>query len=236
MDFLPTKGIEYLLVIGYLLLLIPFWLLVQRGARRPAAVPATATAPARPAAAARWFALPGDRYFHRGHAWAQPRRDGLFRMGVDDFASKLVGRPEGVELPAVGERLAEGRRALALRAGGQKVDVLSAVDGEVAAVNREVERDPRLVADDPYGRGWLLEVRVPQAAAAIKNLLPRRLAAVWTELSTQRLLGMMGGDLGLVLQDGGFPVSGIARQLSPEGWPAIAAELLLTADVTEANV
>lgn len=222
MDFLSTKGTEYLLLIGYLLLLIPFFMALREPRRK--AAPAYAAA-----SASNWFELPQDRHYHRGHTWAQSHGGGVFRLGIDDFASKLVGRPDLVDLPQVGAELTAGDRGFVLRAGGRGVSLLSPVAGEVIAVNPAIAADPGLVADDPYGEGWLLEMRVPKPRAAMKNLLPQSLAAAWAERDFGRVLGKMGGDLGVVLQDGGMPVSGIARQLSPEHWPEIAAEMLMTA-------
>jgi glycine cleavage system H lipoate-binding protein len=229
MDFMTTKGTEYLLLIGYLLVLIPFWILLRgRAAKR-----APATAAARRAVTPRsWFEVPADRHYHRGHAWALPEGDRLLRVGVDDFARKLVGRPDAVRLPALGARVEAGAPAWKLELGGEAVDVLSPVTGEIAEVNPEVLSQPGLVADDPYGRGWLFKVRVPQARSALKNLLPSRLAKAWTEEASERVMGLMGmthPELGVVLQDGGVPVAGIARELAPAGWRAVAAEFLLTA-------
>ena len=80
-DLFVTKSIEYLLVIGFLAALILFWrLLVRR--------PVPQLAPALPSPLARssagWFALALERLYHPGHAWAQPERDGLVTLGVDD--------------------------------------------------------------------------------------------------------------------------------------------------------
>lgn len=243
MEFMPTKGIEYLMVIGYLLLIIPFWLLLDR---RPRA--ALATVPVRVGdalgAMRGWFAVPEDRAYHRGHTWATPVRtgsddlgpplewrstEGVFRIGVDDFAQRLVGAPYGVELPTEGGRLTEGEPGIRLRVGGRDVDLLSPVSGEVVRVNPDVLKDPSRICDDPYGAGWLCEVRVPRASAAFANLLPARLARDWMEETNERLSGLMSAELGPVLQDGGVPVSGFARELSPEHWHDVAAELLLTA-------
>jgi hypothetical protein len=61
--------------------------------------------------------------------------------------------------------------------------------------------------------------------------MPEQIAGPWME-TTERMLGrMMSSDLGVVLQDGGVPVTGIARALSADRWDAIAREFLLTQDL-----
>ena len=224
MDFLPTKGIEYLLAIGYLLLLVPcWWLFAGR----------TGEAELAPAAAAGrgpgWFRVPSGYHFHRGHTWARPEDGGLLRVGMDDFARLFLGRPRAVLLPAVGERVEQGEKGWSVEVGGHEVPLLSPAQGEVAEINEEAVANPDLVQHDPYGRGWLLKIRTSRPAAGLKNLLPASLARPWMDATSRRLGRMMGADLGVVLQDGGVLVSGIARELGGEDWPRLAAEMLLTA-------
>jgi glycine cleavage system H lipoate-binding protein len=227
MEFMATKGIEYLMAIGYLLLLIPFWWLVARETGGSAALGrARALDPAR--AMRSWFAMPDGLHFHRGHAWAAPEADGVFRVGIDDFAQRLVGRADAVDLPRAGTLVEAGAPGLNLRFDGHAVKVLSPVGGEVVATNPAVREDTRVLCDDPYGKGWLMKVRVPRTASALSNLLSGRAARAWMDDAAESLSTLMGPKLGPVLQDGGVPVSGFARELSPEGWRRIAEELLLT--------
>jgi len=236
MDFLPTKGIEYLVVIGYLLVLIPFWFVLQGGRRRQAAAAAARTAPlAKGFEGLRgWFRVPEGVHFHQGHTWAVPEGGGIFRIGLDDFAQRLVGPPETLRLPEVGAALEEGEPGWSLGLGGRTVDLLSPVAGEVMERNTEALDHPSLVSDDPYGRGWLMRVKASQPDAVLKNLLPWRLAKAWMEDAADRLSAAMspplGVELGRVLQDGGIPVSGLARQIDPEHWDRLVAELLLTGE------
>ncbi|MBI2072487.1 MAG: hypothetical protein HYT81_05535 [Gemmatimonadetes bacterium] len=58
----------------------------------------------------RWFDVPEGRYFHQGHAWVLPESEDVVRVGMDDFAQKLLGRAAGFVLPEVGARLAPGER------------------------------------------------------------------------------------------------------------------------------
>lgn len=228
MEFMATKGIEYLMAIGYLLLLIPFWRMIARepGGRLARGL-ARAAAPI--AAMRSWFALPAGLFFHRGHTWAAPDGDSVFRVGLDDFAQRLVGRADAVELPAAGARVEAGAVGMTLRAGGRAVKLLSPVGGEVVATNPAVARDAGLLCDDPYGEGWLMKVKVPRAASALSNLVSGKAARAWMDEAAESLSALMGPKLGPVLQDGGVPVPGFARELSPESWDRIAEELLLSA-------
>jgi glycine cleavage system H lipoate-binding protein len=227
MDFLASKGIEYLFVIGYLLLLIPFWMIFfgeKRARRRLAAAPRP-----EPVAAMRsWFEVPDGVGFHQGHTWAVPEGNGVFRVGMDDFAQRLLGPPKTLQLPLVGSVVEQGEPALRVAIDGKSVGVVSPVRGEVLETNSEALHKPGVVCEDPYGRGWLMRVKVPRSSAVAKGLLTGELARSWMDQTASRLDRLMGPSLGPVLQDGGVPVSGFARELSPDHWQEIAEELLLS--------
>jgi len=222
-DIFATKGIEYLLVIGFLFTLVLFMRALLRTPPQLAA--AAATAGARRGA---WFTLVEERFYHQGHTWAAPEGGDVVRVGLDDFAQKLVGLPERIDLPRVGDRIEQGERGLKLCIGATPIDVLSPVSGQVLAVNEEVLRSPGLVNEDPYGKGWLIRVEVPSLKANLRNLLSGRLAQDWMRGTVAALRARMAGELGPVLQDGGLPVSGIARELSAEDWDKVARDFLLS--------
>jgi len=222
-DIFATKGIEYLLVIGFLMSFVLFWLLLNRPGAR-ALRRAVAAAPARGG----WFRLATGLFYHPGHSWIRPEVENEVTVGMDDFAQKLIGRPSALDLPSVGTRLEQGEKGWTVRVGPHTVAMLAPVGGEVVAVNRRLLDTPDLVNDAPYGEGWLLRLRAPRLRAHVRNLLSGELARAWTEDAARALRRAMATDLGPVMQDGGVPVDGIARSLSPEGWEELAARFLLT--------
>jgi len=218
-DLFATKGVEYLLVLGFLFLLILFWRLLND--RQPS--------PARGVAArASWFRFDDSRFYHQGHSWALPEGHDVVKVGVDDFAQKLFGIPSSIDLPPVGTRLEQAEPGWRVRVDNESIDLLSPVDGEVVDVNESVCRSPELVNSDPYGEGWLMKVRVPRWKANAGNLLSGAVARTWMEEATAALRARMATSVGPVLQDGGVPVTGIAKSLSEDEWTEIAREFLLT--------
>ncbi len=226
-DLFATKGIEYLIVIGYLVMLVIFWRLF----RVPVGMGAVRRAVPRAAAAVgRWFDVRDGYFFHQGHTWALPDAEEreTVRVGMDDFAGRLIGRPDAIALPGVGERLRQGERGWEISAAGASIPMLAPVDGEVVAVNDAVLERPELASREPYENGWLLEVRVDDRGRLPKNLLSGRLARQWMETVAEGLRLQQVGDLGYVLPDGGTPIDGFARALAPDRWDELARELLLS--------
>ncbi|MBI5503397.1 MAG: glycine cleavage system protein H [Deltaproteobacteria bacterium] len=224
-DLFATKGIEYLLVLGFLPVLAIFWRMLNASQY---AAPVLAMAEATAGAVSPWFRIHEGIFYHQGHSWAEPEGIDVVRVGIDDFAQKLLGKASVVELPEVGARVEQGDRGLRVGIGGKSVEILSPVDGEIVERNEEVLRRPELINADPYGSGWLMKVRVPKMEANLRNLLSGTLASAWMEETVDGLRTRLAGEMGMLLQDGGVPVAGMARNLSPEGWDEIAKDFLLT--------
>ncbi|MBW6505105.1 glycine cleavage system protein H, partial [bacterium] len=202
-DIYATKGIEYLIVITFLAAFVLFCRYMYRpregGAGRIA-----------PSGVTR-FRVPEGLFYHQGHGWLRPEPGAIGVVGMDDFARKLIGNVDAVELPAVGTRLAQGEKGWSLVVDSERIPMLSPVAGEVVEVNREVQESPGILRQDPYGKGWLLKVRSSKVASNTRNLLSGTLARAWMENALDNLHPLHGESVGPVLQDGGLPVDGIAR-------------------------
>ncbi|MBM4338642.1 MAG: glycine cleavage system protein H [Deltaproteobacteria bacterium] len=221
-DIFATKHIEYLLVIGFLLLFIPFWRLLNRPAKAIFEV-AERIVPT----LSEWFRLPEGRYYHLGHSWATPEANQqTVKIGIDDFAQKLVGGINGIQVPAVGSTLRQGDRGWTLKVDSKTIDMLSPVGGRVVAINEKVIQSPGAINKDPYNN-WLMEVEAPKFSVDKRQLLSGGVAKKWMEEVRESLLSRMNYNLGLVYQDGGLLVDGMARSLDREKWDEIAKDYFL---------
>ena len=226
-DIFATKGIEYIVAIIFLLMLIWFW----RWINRPSAVVASQDKNLKNRVSlVDWFRLADNYYYHQGHSWVNPDQDGLARIGIDDFAQKLMGRPSEIKMPAVGTRLQQGEKGMQIKIGDKNIDFLSPVDGQVVAVNDKVLQTPELINQDPYEQGWLFKVRSSTLNRNLKNLLKGRIARTWIEETVNTLSTKISGNYGVVLQDGGMITTGFIKEIAPENWELVAAEFFLTRD------
>ena len=214
-DLFATKGLEYILVIGYLVLLVLCWRFVRplkrAEARRAAEVDRLG------------FDVPDDCYLHPGHAWAAAHEGSLMRAGIDGFARRLLGHIDELELPAVGTRLTAGEPGWHVVVDGQRIPVLSPVEGDVVRRNEALAETPRRLHVDPYGEGWVVEVRVPNPAAAKRNLLSGSLARAWRDEVVDQLRDATGIDDAEDLPD----EVGLARALHPDEWVDLVRTFLL---------
>lgn len=221
-----AKAIEYLIAVAFLILFVPFWRYAMGTATAHAHAGATDVFDA----LTHWFHVPDRTWFHPGHAWARMDADGVLTLGVDDFAQKLVGPLRAVRLPEPGARLEQGETAWSLAADGKAVDMVAPVGGIVLAVNQEALEHPSTVNAEPYGHGWLLKVQAPRVAAHLAALRSGQAARRWMDDVCESLTSSLSPSLGLVYQDGGVPVDGIARAVAGDDWDTVARRFLLTED------
>jgi glycine cleavage system H lipoate-binding protein len=173
------------------------------------------------------FKLPAGLSYHSGHAWAAKESRNVVRIGLDDFAVRLLGKIDQIDLPARGRWLRQGEKGWTLARGGHRFEMLSPIEGEVVDVNSEVLRDPAVIHKDPYGAGWLVAVNSPAADSNLKNLLRGRLAQRWMEESVATLHTHISPSTGAHLQDGGHAIPDLLSMLPEERWEKVVGELFL---------
>lgn len=174
------------------------------------------------------FTVPTDTYYvHRGHAWARIEDSGRVRVGMDDFSQKLFGPADAIEFPEIGNVYYQDHVCMALIRGGQKARVLAPVDGLIEAINPEVQQQPRLVHDDPYGRGWVFQIKPVNLKYNLPNLYYGGTAAAWIHEESHRLLAFMGTEIGVTLPDGGAIVDDVYGHFPQLGWRRLVQEFLL---------
>jgi glycine cleavage system H protein len=133
------------------------------------------------------FAVSSKVRYHPGHAWCMQERKHLERVGVDEFAAALAGPVDRIELPRPGQWIRQGQKAWGFSRKGEKVEMVSPIEGEVIEVNSEVAKDPSIIRSDPYGRGWLMVVHVPDEENTGRNLLPKSLVPNWMRGAVEAL-------------------------------------------------
>ena len=182
-----------------------------KGCEKHAELLAAATPPSSPDESG--LDIPNDRLYHRGHAWLKPLEDGTVAIGLDDLATRLVGRVT-LDLPAVGARVDENGPALRLRSGNARVRIASPVTGEV------VEHGS---ATSPF----LLRIR-PAAPLDTRALLTPREAAAYLSRELDRLQLAISGARGApALADGGLPVADLSSAIPAEDRDRVLGEMLL---------
>ncbi len=175
------------------------------------------------------FALAPGYYYHRGHTWARVEYGGQVRVGIDDFAARLLGPPEGLELPALGSALNQGEPGVELRRGGHRAGMLSPVQGIVVAVNPNLRHRPGLANHSPYASGWCLILQPTRLTRDLRSLLFGTQTEGWLDHEAGRLAELLDRESGYRLAaTGGRVVEDIYGSVEGLDWDELVQGFLLT--------
>lgn len=159
------------------------------------------------------FRLPENLRYHPGHTWALGESPSLTRVGMDEFAAKLIGNADEIILPARGTWVRQGQKFATIRRGDKTVNLLSPIEGSITDIN-ETTLEHRL---DPYNEGWLMTVQAPDQKTCFRNLMIGRIAKWWAEEAVTRMQNPA------FAQDGGEAMDDFAG----EAWEEKAKEYFL---------
>ncbi|MFB3814948.1 MAG: glycine cleavage system protein H [Terriglobales bacterium] len=173
------------------------------------------------------FQVPENVRYHPGHTWALSESPNLVRVGMDDFAGKLLGKIEHIHLPQRGQWIRQGQKMMSVERNGVKVDMVSPIEGSVTDINEALAKDPELARKDPYGEGWLVTVQAPDSKTNFRNLLGGALARGWMEEAAGRLQRRMPQLAGALAQDGGVAVDDLSTQVPTKDFVEMAHEFFL---------
>ena len=114
------------------------------------------------------------------HEWitASEADSSVVRVGITDYAQDQLGDVVYVQLPTVGATVSSGESVAEVESTKSVSEIYAPLDGEVIAVNDSLSETPELINSDPYGSGWMMELRLPDARA-LEDLLD---AAAYQEL------------------------------------------------------
>ncbi|MFP4326350.1 MAG: glycine cleavage system protein GcvH [Desulfonatronovibrio sp.] len=111
--------------------------------------------------------IPEDLLYTRSHEWVKITGDFVL-TGITFFAQEQLGDITFVELPEVGRILEQGEEMCVVESVKAASEVYAPISGEVVEVNQELENEPQLINEDPFGRGWLLKIKT---SAPVTGLL-----------------------------------------------------------------
>lgn len=158
--------------------------------------------------------------YHRGHTWVEPADDDAVTIGLDEFASHLVGRPEWVNMPEVGAELELNQTAWRMKKNGYEIEVRAPIEGEVAAIGGPEE-------------GWYLKIRPRldvRAVTTFRHLLRGPEVQGWIARELERLqLQLRAPNTAPALADGGVLMPDLMNALPHQDWDTVLADTFLQA-------
>jgi glycine cleavage system H protein len=231
-DIFDTKGIEYIMVIGYLLVLIIFWN-VARNPRRVVKQIQEAIS----TLSASILRIPQGIFFSRHHTWTHLGVSGNAKVGLDDFIQHVIGKVKLSPLKKPGEEIQKGELLTEIRQDGKHLRVYSPISGKITQTNGVLDEDPDVINRDPYDKGWIYQIKPTKWVKETKSYLLAEEAADWSAKELIRFKDFLaGGPMRkyatepsmILLQDGGEIRENVLSDLPKEVWEDFQQEFLNT--------
>ena len=161
-------------------------------------------------------------------------KDGMVRIGMDDFLLHVTGKVTRVDLKKPGEVINKGDLMMKIIQQGKKLEIRSPLTGVVVHQNEQLESDVSCLNESPYSEGWVYLVEPKNWLAEIKGYSMGEKYREWIKKEFVRLKDffsagialMVGGVPTPVIQDGGEISDGILETFGPEVWEEFQARFI----------
>ncbi|MBW1916372.1 MAG: glycine cleavage system protein H [Deltaproteobacteria bacterium] len=174
------------------------------------------------------FRIPQGYYFHRGHTWVKIEEGSEVRVGVDDFALRLLGPLDRIEAPLMGKEVKQGRADISAVRGNHQVKFSSPVNGIVTSINPRLRELGSLANQDPYTEGWVMRVQADRLRRDLKGLMINEETGTYFNGHVEQLYNIIEEVSGPLATDGGDLGSDIFGSMPEIGWERLTKTFLNT--------
>lgn len=104
--------------------------------------------------------VPSELKFTHTHEWLRDEGDGVYTVGISDHAQALLGDMVFIDLPDSGAVVDAGEECAIIESVKAASDIYAPCTGTIITINDDLDVAPELVNSDPYGDGWLFQIRI----------------------------------------------------------------------------
>ena len=229
-DLYDTKGMEYIFVIGYLLVLIVFWKISGKQVALKTQIRNVLGL-----LTPNNLKVPQGLFFNRHHTWVHLEGSGTAKVGIDDFLMHLTGKVKFSSFKNPGETINKGDLLTEIHSADKRLNVYAPISGEIIQNNELLIEYPDIINEDPYDSGWVYKIKPSAWVKETGSYLLAEDASSWIKKELERFKEFLaGGSLRkyanepsmVLLQDGGELRDNILSELPEEVWIDFQNEFL----------
>ena len=170
--------------------------------------------------------IPGGLFFDKSHTWAYMEKDGMVKIGIDDFLQHVTGSISKVKMKEAGEHVKKGDVLLSLIQHGKKLNVYSPISGIIKENNNNLHENASLINKSPYGQGWVYSIESDNWIRDLKTFAMGEIYKDWLKKEFVRLKDFLAlaanmkeaKQMQFVMQDGGELKDKPLEICTPEVW------------------
>ncbi len=175
--------------------------------------------------------IPEGIFFARSHTWLNIFPSGKVYLGIDDFITRLLEKPQITLLNKAGDKVRKGDPIMVVKEDGRELVIHAPVEGEILTVNEELPSKPELMKALLFTDGWAYTFK-PRRPSELKDMLLGEETKLWIAEEFRRLrdvfagVGQQGELVPALLQDGGPPIAGVMKHMPESVWNRFEREFL----------
>ena len=172
------------------------------------------------------IAAPRGLYYDKTHTWAFMEKDGMVKIGIDDFLKHITGSLTGLKMKSSGEKVRKGEKILTVIRDGKQLNLYSPVSGYIRQQNELLLNNPSKISTMPYTEGWVYQIEPINWVREVSFMFMFDKYKEWLEDEFSRLRDFLAVSANsnkvvyqhIVLQDGGELKDNVLSDLGPEVW------------------
>ncbi len=220
-NIFETKGIEYLAIIAFFAILIPFWLLLNKQVKITQQIQKTLGI-----LTAQVLRIPQGLFYSSNHTWTFLEKSGTAKVGLDDLLLHITGEVKLFNLKKNGESIKKGEVFAEIEHQGKVLQICTPVSGEIINFNSALIENPGLLNDDPYEKGWIFKIKPLNWISDTNTYHLAEEATQWSANELERFKDFLSSTMpkyapepsNVILQDGGELRDHTLSELPAEVW------------------
>ena len=173
------------------------------------------------------FQIPGGVFISEGHCWANVSEEGTVKVGIDDFAKKIIGKINAIDLPNLGMIVKKGQSLFTVKQGMRNIPFKSPVSGKVKEVNKFINNELDTLDFTTYDKNWICEMDADELDSELPSLKIGKSAVSFYQDDIERLQDLKkktktGKEA--ELEPNGLIISGEMEKLDDINWKRFAEE------------
>lgn len=169
---------------------------------------------------------PKGLYFDKTHTWAFMEKDGMVKIGIDDFLQHITGTISRIRMKEPGEVVRKGEKILTIIKDGKQLNIYSPISGTIKEQNHQLNSDSSIINSSPFVDGWVYTVEPKNWLREIQFLFMGENYKEWLQDEFTRLKDFFATSMKssqavyahIVLQDGGELTDNVLADFGPEVW------------------
>lgn len=175
--------------------------------------------------------VPNGLFFDKTHTWVYMEMDGVLRIGINDFITRITGNLTGIKMKNPGEEIRKGDTIITLVQNGKQLNIKSPVSGIISQQNEKLITNAAIINECPYSEGWIYVIEPTNWFREIQFLFMAEKFKKWLISEFTRLKDFLSQtqNMPLVLQEGGELKEAILADHRPEVWEDFQSNFIDTA-------